>query len=111
MVVMRIISGNLGRFEHNGIVAYFVAQDVTQVNGVTHRTPHTQYHIALFDGEVDHQDGFAIIGSTELFGEGVDFVHELDGVVIVVKHRDVKADDMLWAAGFGGGWGGCWFGR
>ena len=92
-------------------MAHFVAQDVTQVNGVAHRTPHPQYHIALFDGEVDHQDGFAIIGSAEVFFYLLYFVHELDGMVIIIKHWDVKADDMLWSAGFGGRRGRCWFGR
>lgn len=40
----------LGGFEHDCVVAHFVAQDITQVDGVTDRTTHPQYHIALFDG-------------------------------------------------------------
>lgn len=91
-------------------MADFVAQDIEQVDGVADGATHTQYHVALFDRQMDHQDGFTVIGSTEVFGERVDFVHKLDGVVVIVKQREVEAEDMLGATGFGcdGGW--CRFG-
>lgn len=87
-------------------MADFVAQDIEEVDGVADGTAHTEHHIALFDGEVDHQDGFAIVCSAEVFGEGVDFVHKLDGVVVIVKQREIKAEDMLGTTRFG--CGGCW---
>ena len=76
-------------------MAHFGAEDIRQDDGVTHRAAHAQDDIAFVDGQVDHQ-GRRVGGGAGavVFGDGVDFLHELDSALGIVKVGEVEADDL-----------------
>ena len=95
--VMRCARGGLGRFEDDGFVAYFGAEDIREHDGISDGATHTQDDVAFVDGEVDHEGCCARGGAGAIvFGDGVDFLHQLYGALGVVEVGEVEADDVLW---------------
>lgn len=93
----KVVRIGLGGFEDDRFVAYFGAEHIREAARVAHRAAHAEDDVAFVDREVNHQrSGGGSRAGAIVFGDGVDFLHELDGALGVVKVGEVEADNVLW---------------
>lgn len=90
----------LCRFEDDCLCADGGFERIREGEWIAQGATHLEYDFSLLHGQVNHHDCIAVGAGAVVFGDGIDFVHQLYGALVVIEQGEVDVKHVTWAVCF-----------